>query len=97
MTETYDGATTTPEDIDDDMSAEQARLEQEADAILLEGEARAFGPRPIHEAVREDAMAARDWSRARADRLRRAVEDEPMKAALYALGVGLVIGLLIGR
>lgn len=97
MTETYVGATTTPEDIDDDMSAEQARLEQEADAILLEGEARAFGPRPIHEAVREDAMAARDWSRARAERLRRAVEDEPMKAALYALGVGLVIGLLIGR
>ena len=97
MTDTYDGTTPTPEDIDDDISTKQARLNQEADAILLEGEARAFGPRPIREAVREDAMAARDWSRARADRLRRAVEDEPMKAALYALGVGLVIGLLIGR
>ena len=32
----------------------------EADAILLEGEARAFGPRPIHEAVRgRDPAAAR--------------------------------------
>jgi len=96
MTETYTG-TTSPEDIDDDVSTEQARLEREADAILLEGEARAFGARPIHEAVREDALAARDWSRGRAERLRRAVEDEPMKATLYALGVGLVIGLLIGR
>ena len=97
MTETYNGPTTTPEDIDDDVSTEHARLDQEADAILLEGEGRTFGPRPVHEAVREDAMAARDWSRTRAERLRRAVEDEPMKATLYALGIGLVIGLLIGR
>lgn len=97
MTDTDNGPTLTPEDIDDDVSAEHARLEREADAILLEGENRAFGPRPVHEAVREDALAARDWSRARAERLRRAVEDEPMKATLYALGLGLVIGLLIGR
>ncbi|MBF0665111.1 MAG: hypothetical protein IR159_06150 [Brevundimonas sp.] len=96
MTETYAGPTT-PEDIDDETSSEQARLNREADAILLEGEARPFGPRPIHEAMREDALAARDWSRARAERLRRAVEDEPMKATLYALGAGLVIGLLISR
>lgn len=96
MTETYTGPTT-PEDIDDEVSPEQERLEQEADAILLEGEARAFGPKPIHEAVREDAMAARDWSRARAERLRQAVEDEPMKATLYALGIGVVIGMLISR
>lgn len=96
MTETYTGPTT-PEDIDDEVSDAQVRLDAEADAILLEGEARAFGPRPIHEAVREDALAARDWGRGRAERLRRAVEDEPMKATLYALGLGLVIGLLIAR
>ncbi len=96
MTETYTGPTS-PEDIDDEVSPEQARLENEADAILLEGEARAFGPRPIHEAVREDALAAREGSRMRAERLRRAVEDEPMKATLYALGLGVVIGMLIAR
>ena len=88
---------TPAEDIDDDVSVEQARLEQEADAILLDAEDRAFASRPVREAVREDAVAAREWSRARAERLRRAVEDEPMKATLYALGVGLLIGLLIGR
>ena len=96
MTDTNTGPSS-PEDIDDDISSGQARLDREADAILLEGEARAFGPRLIHEAVREDALAARDWSRTRAERLRRAVEDEPMQATLYALGLGLIIGLLIAR
>ncbi|HEY0599253.1 hypothetical protein [Brevundimonas sp.] len=96
MTETYTGPTS-PEDIEDEVELESARLEREADAILAEGEARAFGPRPIHEAVREDALAAREWSRARAERLRRAVEDEPIKATLYALGLGVVIGMLIAR
>ena len=96
MTDTNTGPSS-PEDIDDDISSGQARLDREADAILLEGEARAFGPRPIHEAVREDALAARDWSRTRAERLRRAVEDEPMQATLYALGLGLIIGMLVAR
>jgi len=96
MTETYTGPTRT-EDIDDAAELESTQIEREADALLLEGEARTFGPRPIHEAVREDAMAARDWSRTRAERLRRAVEDEPVKATLYALGLGVVIGMLVAR
>lgn len=96
MTETYTGPTQ-PEDIDDEIDRESARLEREADALLAEGEARSFGPRPIHEAVREDALAAREWSRARTERLRRAVEDEPVKATVYALGLGLIIGMLIAR
>ena len=96
MTETYTGPAR-PEDIEDAVELESARLEREADAILLEGEARTFDPRPIHEAVREDALAAREWSRTRAERLRRAVEDEPMKATLYALGLGVIIGMLVAR
>jgi ElaB/YqjD/DUF883 family membrane-anchored ribosome-binding protein len=96
MTETYTGPTTSA-DIEDDADLPSARLEREADAILMEGEARSFGARPIHEAVREDALAARDWGRSRAEGLRRAVEDEPMKATLYALGIGVVIGMLISR
>ena len=95
MTDTTYTGPTSPEDIDDDVDAGAARLELEADAILAEG--RTFGPRPIHEAVREDALAAREWSRARTERLRRAVEDEPVKATLYALGLGVVIGMLIAR
>ena len=96
MTDAYTGQIR-PEDIDNQPDLESARLEREADAILMEGEVRAFGPRPIHEAVRQDALAARAWSRTRAERLRRAVEDEPMRATLYALGLGVVIGMLISR
>lgn len=96
MTDPYTGPVQ-PEDIDAAPDADTSRLSREADAILVEGEARTFGPRPIHEAVREDATAARDWSRARADRLRRAVEDEPVRATLYALGLGVVIGMLVAR
>ncbi len=96
MTETYTGPIP-PEDIEDAPDTESARLEREADALLLEGEARTFDPKPVHEAVREDALAARDWSRTRAERLRRAVEDEPVKATLYALGLGVVIGMLVAR
>jgi hypothetical protein len=95
MTETTYTGQTSPEDIVDEADVASAKLEREADAILAEG--RTFEPRPIHEAVREDAAAARQWSRDRAERLRRAVEDEPMKATLYALGLGVVIGLLIAR
>ena len=96
MTDRYTGPIS-PDDIDGEADVASLELEREADAILVEGEARAFGPRPVHEAMREDAMMARAWSRTRAERLRRAVEDEPMKATLYALGLGVVIGMLISR
>lgn len=96
MTETtYTGPN--PEDIEDEVELESARLQREADAILMQDEARTFGPKPIHTAVREDAAAVRDWGQVRAERLRRTVEDEPVKATLYALGLGVVIGMLISR
>jgi len=38
-----------------------------------------------------------DWGRARAGRLRHTVEDEPIRYSLYALGIGLLIGLLAAR
>jgi len=86
-----------PEDIEDDVDTAASRLDREADAILIDAQTRNFGPRPLREAVREDAAMARDWGRARAERLRGAVEDRPVKATLYALGLGVVIGLLISR
>lgn len=96
MSDTYANTPST-DDIDDSADLESARLEREADAILVEGETRNFDSRPIKDAVREDAAAMRAWSRARAERLRRAVEDEPLRASIYALGIGLVIGLLMAR
>lgn len=80
--------------IEEDPDAASVRLDRQADAILLKD---AEGPRPLRRAVREDAALARDWGRDRAGRLRGAVEAEPMKASLYALGLGVVIGMLAAR
>jgi len=94
MTETYTSDTPADEiETLDDLPSE--RLDREADALLARD--RAFEARPVHEALREDSLAAREWSRARAERLRAAVEAEPVRATLYALGLGVVIGMLINR
>lgn len=94
MTDTYTGAANV-EDIEDDVDTTTADLERQADEILAEG--RTYGVRPLRLAVREDAAAARDWGRTRTGRLRHAVEEDPVKATLYALGIGVVIGLLAAR
>ena len=95
MTDTQ--TTPQPDDIDEPGDLPSARLDRAADTILVDGEERTIGPRPLHEAVREDAAAARAWGQARVVRLRRSIEDEPMRATLYALGIGVVIGLLMAR
>lgn len=95
MNQTFDPSAA--EIVDEDPDTESARLDRAADAILLEDEGRAFEPRPLRRAVREDAALARQWGQARAVRMREAVEAEPIKATLYALGLGVVIGLLIAR
>ena len=93
MTETH-VADPSVEDIDDGFDAPSAELERQADAILADADAR---PRPLRQAVREDARMAGDWGRTRAAQLRGSVEADPVKASLYALGLGVVIGLLAAR
>lgn len=95
MTETYAGQTVADDIVDEALDSPSARLDREADILLEEG--RAYGAPPIHRAVREDAVAIRDWGQERAGRVREAVEAEPMKATLYALGLGVVIGMLMRR
>jgi hypothetical protein len=94
MTETY-AADRTADDIDDALDTPSARLDRQADALLEEG--RTFESRPIRRAVREDVAEVRNWGRERGARLRGAVEAEPVRASLYALGLGVVIGMLISR
>lgn len=84
------------DDIDEAGDSVSTRLSREADAILL-ADAQRPDVRPLRRAVREDAAQARDWGRDRAVRLRGAVRAEPVKSSLYALGLGVVIGLLIVR
>ena len=82
-----------PEDIFNGASPESLRLEQQADAIIAEGPR----PSPLHVAVREDAADARAWADGRVKKAREAIRDEPMRASLYALGIGVIIGLLAAR
>jgi len=96
MTETYTGPTNV-EDIEDDAGAATAALDRRADAILADAEDRSFSRRPLREAIPNDAAQVRDWGRTRVDRLRGAVEADPVRATLYALGIGVVIGLLAAR
>lgn len=86
---------TDAEDIVDGDDTPSTRLEREADAILEED--RAFGPRPLRRALREDAASARRWGRERAVRVRENLAAEPIKTTLWALGAGVLIGLLAAR
>ena len=95
MTDPYSGPATV--DIETDPDTASAWLDREADAILLAADPSAGGARPLRRAVREDARLTRDWGRAHTARLHRAVRTEPVRASLYALGLGVVMGLLIAR
>lgn len=96
MTESYAGSPT-PDDIDDDLNP-TTRLGRQADVIITEAEGRPFGPTTsIREAVLEDLDEGRKWASARADRAREAIREEPMRTALYALGAGVLLGLLLRR
>ncbi|GAA0621480.1 hypothetical protein GCM10009422_16540 [Brevundimonas kwangchunensis] len=85
------------EDIIDTDDSVSTRLDGEAAVILEADGMRSLGVRPLRQAVREDAIAVRDWGQARASRLRGAVQDEPIRAAVLSLGIGVLIGLLAAR
>lgn len=111
MSDTYPNAltgATGADDIQDDADEARAALDRRADAILADADARAFdeAERPardfeptssLRQAVRDDLGQVRQLARARADRAREAIVDEPLKSAFYALGVGVLIGLLLRR
>ncbi|KPF73949.1 hypothetical protein IP78_14550 [Brevundimonas sp. AAP58] len=85
------------EDIVDDGDMTRT-LDVEGDRLLVEGEQRAFArERGLRQALRSDIETGRYWARDRASRARTAIEDQPLKATLYALGVGVMIGILLRR
>jgi hypothetical protein len=47
------------------------------------------------DAARERARSARDWASARIHDLQGRVEERPQAAAVWALGVGLLVGVLL--
>ncbi|MGH8259561.1 MAG: hypothetical protein ACREUG_07710 [Steroidobacteraceae bacterium] len=48
------------------------------------------------EAARSGARGASDWARSRFEDLQGRVEERPQTAALWALGIGVVTGFLLG-
>jgi ElaB/YqjD/DUF883 family membrane-anchored ribosome-binding protein len=97
MTETY-SAPAPADAIEDEPDTVSSDLVRQADAFLRDNEGRAFGPTTsVRQAIREDAGAIRQWGRGRAEGVRDAVREEPVKASLYALGLGVLIGLLVAR
>jgi len=86
------------EDILDDADDQRARLDRAGDRWMADAEARTFArEQGLRGAVRADIETGRDWARERAFLARTKIEEKPLKATVYALGVGVLIGLLLRR
>lgn len=86
------------EDIVDDADERRARLDRAADRWMADAESRSFArDQGLRQAVRSDIETGRDWARERAFLARSKIEERPLKATAYALGVGVLIGLLLRR
>lgn len=86
------------EDILDDADEQRARLDRAGDRWMADAEAKSFArDHGLRQAVRSDIETGRDWARERAFLARTKIEDKPLKATVYALGVGVLIGLLLRR
>ncbi|QTC92530.1 hypothetical protein [Brevundimonas goettingensis] len=74
------------------------RLGKKADTLIADVEGRAFArSEGIRKAVRSDLHQGRLWARDHAEQTREVIRDHPMKTALYAIGAGVVLGLLLRR
>ena len=90
--------TLSAEDIVDDADQRRADLDRAGDLWLAGGETRSFArDNGLRQAVKSDLQTGRDWARERAFHARTRIEEKPLKATVYALGVGVLIGLLLRR
>jgi len=80
------------DDIDDTSDLTSERLSRQADDILAQDRTTS-----LRQAVRDDLGQGREWARARAERARVAIHDDPIRSTAYALGIGVLIGLLLRR
>jgi len=88
----------TIDDIVDDLDSERARLDRAGDRWMKQGEDRSFArEQGLRRAVRSDIDTGRDWAREQAAAARGRIEEEPLKSSLYALGIGVLIGILLRR
>lgn len=86
-----------PDDIVLEDDGLRQSLEREADALLAK-EGKAFEPvSSVRQAVREDAAAVRDTITQSVAQTRDVIREEPMRSTFYALGIGVLIGMLLRR
>ena len=86
------------EDIVDDADDQRARLDRAGDRWMADAEAKTFArDAGIRQTVRSDIATGRDWAREQAFMARSRIEEEPLKTTAWALGVGVLIGLLLRR
>lgn len=86
------------DDIVDDTDGNRARLDRAGDRWMADAEARTFAREAgLRRAVRSDLETGRDWARERALLARTRIEEAPLKTTAYALGLGVLIGLLLRR
>lgn len=96
MTDTY-GTLPINDEINDDETT-TTRLDREATELLARAEDRTFAATTsVRQAVREDLHEGRQWVREKADATRDAIVEQPLKTTLYAIGAGVMIGLLLRR
>jgi hypothetical protein len=90
-------STLNAEDIIDDGDTTRA-LDAEGDRWMVEGERKAFArEQGLRQALRNDIDTGREWARDRATLARTRIEEEPLKATLYALAAGVLIGIVLRR
>lgn len=90
--------TLSTEDILDDADDRRARLDRAGDLWMADTEDKAFARQQgLRQAVKSDIDTGREWARERAHLARTKIEEKPLKATAYALGLGVLIGLLISR
>ncbi|WP_293827119.1 hypothetical protein [uncultured Brevundimonas sp.] len=89
-------AAPTPDDIVVEDDGLTQRLDREADAILASGEEE-DSVASIRQAVKDDAERVRQKVADQIDDAREGIRDEPIRMTLYALGLGVIIGMMLRR
>ena len=102
MTNTYDAAITDDLDTVDDTfeptTGTSSASPYSEPTYQAQAEGRPFAPTTsLRQAVRDDLDNGRQWARHTAEATREQIVEEPLKAALYAVGAGILIGLLLRR
>ena len=83
------------DDVDDTRDSISSRLSRQADAILSGGTD--DRPERLRQAIRDDLGQGCHWAAEQAGRARSVIRDEPIRAAAYAVGIGILVGLLLRR